>query len=160
MKMIVYEGTVEEIAKIALAIQSAELNIVSKESLEDSSTSTMDDSTDTPKESDASDKFVSIEVARLALSRRPLSDGQKTVLGNLKAAHPEWVSRDELLAATNYTPHQFAGLMGAFGRRVSHTEGFVANTSIFDFEWNDDLYAYDYRLPDNTFEALCLENLV
>ena len=161
MKMTVYEGTVEEIAKIARAIQPTATSIVSKESsLEAQLSAVTEESAEAPVDSGAPKGFVSVELACLALTRRPLSEGQKMVLGRLKTTHPEWVSRDELLEATNYTPHQLAGLMGAFGRRVSHTEGFVANTLMFDVRWNDDLGAWDYRLPESTFEALRLENLI
>ena len=161
MKMTVYEGTVEEIAKIARAIHPTATSIVSKESPPETSLPVVtDESMDAPTDSNAPQEFVSVELARVALTRRPLSEGQKMVLGRLKAAHPEWVSRDELLKVTSYTRHQFAGLMGAFGRRVTHTEGFVANTLMFDVRWNEDLGAWDYRLPDNTYEALILENLL
>lgn len=120
----------------------------------------MDDSIDAPADSEGPRKCVTTEFARRMLTRRPLSDHQKIVLKTLKEAHPEWVSRDELSAATGYTPHQLAGLMGAFGRRAASTEGYVGGACVFDTKWNDETGAWDYRLPETTLEALRLESLV
>lgn len=104
--------------------------------------------------------FVSTEVARKVLGRRPLSHEQKVVLTTLAKRHPAWVPAAELQAAISYTPAQFAGLMGAFGRRFTHTDGFVAGTWLFDAEWNYDKGAYDYRLPDTVLEAMKAEKLI
>src|SRR5437868_5826715 len=74
--------------------------------------------------------FVATDVARKVLSRRSLSREQKIVLSTLAKGHPGWVSAAELQAATGYSPAQFAGLMGAFGRRFTHTEGYVQGTDL------------------------------
>lgn len=114
-----------------------------------------------PADIDPDDKvFVSAEVARKVLSRRPLSKEQMAVITTLAKRHPDWVPAAELQAATGYTPAQFAGLMGAFGRRFTHTEGFIPNTWLFDAEWNYDNGAYDYRLPDTVLDAAKAEKLV
>lgn len=160
MRMTVYEGTAEEIARIVRAIQPGAANIVSAGLSEEPSTSMMDDSIDAPADSEGSRKCVTAEFARRMLTRCPLSDKQKIVLKTLKEAHPEWVSRDELCAENGWTPHQLAGLMGTFGKRTAHTEGYVGGAWVFDTKWNDETGAWDYRLPETTLEALRLESLV
>ena len=96
------------------------------------------------------------ELARRMLTRLPLSKAQTTVLKTLMDAHPEWVSRDELSAATGYSSHQLAGVMGAFGRRASKTDGYRPGIRLFDTQWNDETGAWDYRLPDTMLEGIAL----
>jgi len=103
--------------------------------------------------------FVTTEVARTVFSRRPLSAEQKIVLNMLAVAHPDWVLITQLQAAVHYTPAQFAGLLGAFGRRLSHTEGYVAGSWLFDVEWDVDNGCYRYKLPDSVREAVKLEKI-
>lgn len=104
--------------------------------------------------------FVTVDVARRVIYRRPLSDQQKTVFITLAKAHPNWVPAATLQQATNYTPAQFAGLMGALGRRLSHTEGYVEHSWLFDAEWDYEAGAYNYRLPDNVLDAVKREKLI
>lgn len=101
-----------------------------------------------------------MELARRILTRLDLSQAQLITLRTLYRAHPEWVSRDDLCEATGYSPHQIAGLMGAFGRRASHTESYIDGTKLFDFQWDDELGIWEYRLPDSMVEAMRLEELV
>ncbi len=117
---------------------------------------------DLPLVKPASDEkaFVSTNVARKVLNRRPLSKEQKIVLTTLAKAHPDFVPATDLHAATGYAPAQLAGLMGAFGRRFTHTDGFVANTLLFDYEWNEEAGIYNYRLPDSVLEAMKSEKLI
>src|SRR5947209_6375751 len=63
--------------------------------------------------------YVSEELATKVLSRRRLGDEQKIVLSTLAKAYPNFVGATDLQKATGYTPAQFAGLMGAFGRRMT-----------------------------------------
>ena len=60
----------------------------------------------------------------------------------------------------DYEPAQFAGLMGAFGRRVANTEGYDSDLLFFESRWNDNEETWDYRVPDTVREALALEQLV
>jgi hypothetical protein len=50
--------------------------------------------------------------------------------------------------------------MGAFGRRMSHTDNYEQGAYFFDFRWNHETDAWDYRLPETVREALRLEKLV
>ena len=150
MKLVLIEGTPEEVLSVA-------------KGLEVGGTSPVPEATPAAPTVDVDPGervFVSTEVARKVLNRRPLSHEQKTVLTMLAKRHPGWVPATELQAATGYTTAQFAGLMGAFGRRFTHTDGFVQGSWLFDAEWNYDKGAYDYRLPDTVLEAMKAEKLI
>ena len=103
--------------------------------------------------------FVTVEVARRVMNRRPLSKEQKLVFKTLADAHPEWVPAATLQQVTGYARANFAGLMGAFGRRFTHTEGFVANSWLFDQEWDYETGAFKYRLPETTLAAVKAEGI-
>jgi hypothetical protein len=97
---------------------------------------------------------VNLAQAHAILTRRRLSPEQRTVLKILVTQHPKLVSAIELREATNYTKPQFSGLMGAFGRRVSHTQGVEEGTEFFRWEWDEKQNEYLYGLPDSVVEAM------
>ena len=151
MKMYVFEGTAEEISKVVHTMQPT----ASSEPPEEASPSTMQSKT-----AEGPTKFVTTEFARRALTRIPLSDAFKAVIEALDKTHPEYVLTADLYEATNYTSAQFAGLMGAFGRRMLYTEGYDENADFFDSRRNEEAGEWEWRLPDTVREALRLENLV
>ena len=63
-------------------------------------------------------------------------------------------------AIAEYEPARFAGLMGAFGRRMANTEGYDSDLLFFESRWNENEEIWEYRLPDTVCEALVLEQLV
>lgn len=65
---------------------------------------------------------------------------------------------DGLQNETGYTARQLAGMMGAFGRRVSDTPGFETGMNLFDWVWADD--GWHYGLPDTVRTAMEVERLV
>ena len=109
---------------------------------------------------DAEMTFVTTKFACRALTRLPLSKPFKEVLKALSEAHPDWLSLPTLHSVAGYRPPQFAGLMGAFGRRMANTDGFASEAYFFESRWNDNKSTWDYRLPDSVREALDLEQLV
>ena len=109
-------------------------------------------------ESDSS--VVTTRFARRALTRLGLSPPMKKVLTALYEAHPGWLSLPTLHGIADYTPAQFAGLMGAFGRRLANTEGHDSDLAFFEYKWNEDEEVWDYRLPKTVCDALELEQLV
>ena len=109
---------------------------------------------------EAESRFVTIRFARRALKRRKLSKPMRDMLRALYEAHPNWLSQESVRAASGYGPSQYAGLMGAFGRRLVNTEGYDAEVEFFESEWDDDGETWNYRLPDTVCEALAVENLV
>ena len=147
MKMYVFEGTPEEISTVARSMLPATTGDVAL-SLE------VQDGAHT-QSSDQPTTFVTEEFACRVLGRRPaLSKPLKRVLRALNEVYPEWMLLSDLHSAARYTPAQFAGLMGAFGRRMSHTDGYNRDAHFFDIRWNDEKDTSEYRLPDAVREAL------
>lgn len=97
--------------------------------------------------------FVSEEVAKRAFTRRPLSTQQTIVVKTLADAFPNWVLATDLHKATRFSPAQLAGLLGAFGRRVSHTKGYVQGSWLFDADWDYGNNCYNYRLSEGALNA-------
>jgi hypothetical protein len=151
MKMYVFEGTPDEIRKV---VQNMEPMTAGMQTPVDSGEPTLD------KNSDGETAFVEVDFARRALSRIKLSAPFKATMKALNDAYPEWVPIAKLHEASEYSPAQFAGLMGAFGRRLSHTKGYDEEAHFFDYEWDDATEAWKYRLPESVHEALQLEKLL
>jgi hypothetical protein len=103
--------------------------------------------------------YVSTEVARRVFTRRELKPTQITVLTEIYAGGADGVLASALQSKLKYTKAQFAGLMGAFGRRVGATDGYVENTWFFDQRWDDAEACYLYKLPETVREAMRLEGL-
>ena len=104
--------------------------------------------------------FVTTRFARRVLKRLPLSTPMKNVLRALYKAHPKRLSQATLQDVAGYQPSQYAGMMGAFGRRIANTEGYDSETQFFDWRQGDEEETWYYRLPDTVREALTLEELV
>ena len=103
--------------------------------------------------------FVTTRFARRVLKRLPLSTRIKNVLRELYKAYPEWLSQAALQNAAGYETPQYAGMMGAFSRRIVNTEGYDSETKFFVWK-RDDEGTWYCRLPDTVREALTLEELV
>ena len=150
MKMFVFEGTQKEIREVAQSMlpMASDDTVSVKIPEERRSTSLREQSSEQPK------KFVSEEFAHRVLTRRPpLSAPVKAVFKALNHAYPGWVPLTDLHVAADYTPQQFAGLMGAFGRRMSHTDDYDADAHFFDYRWNDEREAWGYALPDSVYQV-------
>lgn len=160
MKVAILDGTPEEVIKVVRALYPDVGSLESTVAQADLSPTTDENTTDESASPAAPHGFVSIEFARRVLNRRPLSNAQLIALRGLAEGYPEWVTRDELCAATGYAAHGLAGVMGALGRRVSHTKGYSKGARFFDKTWNDSAGAWDYRLPETVLEALRLEKLI
>jgi hypothetical protein len=103
----------------------------------------------------ATDSIVmSEDVAFRVLKRRPLSEAQAKLLALLLRNGSAWSTAKELQKATKYNPSQLAGLFGAFGKRVTGTEGFIEGTSFFEWEWDYEVDCYKYRLPADVLKAV------
>jgi hypothetical protein len=143
-----FEGTAEEIAQIFPGLKTSSLAGATafgpQESFEVQS---------------AEGQWVSTEFARRALSRRSLKPLQKKVLVALYEAHPAKLSAPQLQKLVSYTPAQFAGLMGAFGRRLARTAGFTKNLNFFDTIWDEERNCWLYGLPESVMEAIRQEKI-
>lgn len=98
--------------------------------------------------------YVNEDTAFRALKRRPLSPEQKIFLKKLASEYPNWTLASELQRITKYTKPQFSGLLGAFGKRVASTEGYVSGTWFYDGKWNYDDDCNQYRLPEHLVEVV------
>ena len=105
-------------------------------------------------------EFVSAEVGFRALTRIKLAPKTKAVLKKLYENGDKWTSAKRLQELVEYSPAQFAGLMGAFGRRVANTRGYVRDSSFFEYDWSDEESCYFYRLPPSSREAVERARLV
>jgi hypothetical protein len=92
-------------------------------------------------------EFVSTDVAFRALTRIKLGRQVKAVIRRVYLGGDKWTSATLLQKEVGYTPAQFAGLMGAFGRRLVNTAGYVLNSSFWEYEWDGQQSCYLYRLP-------------
>jgi hypothetical protein len=136
------EGTPEEVAALIRAHGSASSAQGSAEKDEQSHTVAEDE------------RFASEKIAYRALCRRPLSSAQRTLFRTLSDAYPGWVSSSKLQAATSYNPNQLGGVLGAIGRRLSQTEGYVRDSALIEWMWDADENEYAYRLPPSVQNAV------
>ena len=111
---------------------------------------------DTPDDEDSSDneRFASERIAYRALRRRPLSSNQQKLFKHLSASHPSWETATSLQQALGLTPNQLGGLLGGIGRRLSTTDGYVKDSSMFEWMWHADHGEYAYRLPPSVQKAV------
>ena len=114
-------------------------------------------SSETPE---AEFRYVTTRFARRALVRIKLSKPMRKLLRALYKAHPNWLSQATMREASGYEPAQYAGLMGAFGRRLANTDGYDSEAYFFDVKWDDDQEEWVYRLPDSVREALTVEKVL
>lgn len=92
-------------------------------------------------------EFVSADVAFRALTRIKLGKQTRAVVRRVYSGGDKWTSAALLQKEIDYSPAQFAGLMGAFGRRLVNTPGYVLNSSFWEYEWDSQQSCYLYRLP-------------
>ena len=155
MKMYLFEGSPEEISRFLETTDLSKLG----DTLSAETSERPPQSNTLSKSMDGRTKFVTTEFARRALRRLPLSPPLRSTIETLFTVHPDWVSAARLHEVTGYDRSQFAGMMGAFGRRMCNTEGYDPQACFFDFRRNDQTEAWEYRLPDSVREALDTENL-
>lgn len=150
------EGTTAEISDVLRALpEGAGLHTVAVELTNAEVQATMSSETTEPES-----RFVTTRFARRVLKRLPLSTPMKNVLRALYKAHPDWLSQAKLQEVAGYEPSRYAGMMGAFGRRIANTEGHDSETEFFERTWDDEEESWYCRLPDTVREALTLEGLV
>jgi hypothetical protein len=71
----------------------------------------------------------------------------------LDSAGQAWTPAPKLQKALSLSTREFAGLAGAFGKRLSHTEGKGSRT-FFDQYWDQENGYNLYRLPPSVSAAL------
>ena len=150
------KGTAAELSDVLLALPGATKARTNGVEMTDGEV----DSSTSSESAGVDSRFVTTRFARRALKRRTLSKPMKKVLRALYKAETDWLPLAKLHEVAGYEPAQFAGLMGAFGRRLANTEGFDSEADFFEYEWDDDQETWSYRLPETVREALALEQLV
>ena len=150
------EGTAAEISDVLRALPGAATVHTAAVELTDAGVqATTSSETPEPKS-----RFVTTRFARRVLKRLPLSKPMMNTLRALFEAYPDWLSQATLQDAAKYKPSRYAGMMGAFGRRIANTEGYDSETEFFEWKWDDDERTWYCRLPDTVREALTLEELI
>lgn len=92
-------------------------------------------------------------IGRKMLSRRPLAGKPKSAILAIYNAGSEGILGSELCELLDYDQAQFRGMMGALGRRMTHTEGWEEKMTFFDYEWDPE-NGYRYKLPDTSRAAV------
>jgi hypothetical protein len=135
------EGTVEEVAKL--------LGLLSPKS----PPGPPQPAAAAQSASDGPSPFISEGRAYDVLTRRTLGVTHVKLLETLYQAGENWTPAPDLQSTLGLSTREFAGLLGAFGKRVSNTAGAGPQT-FFDQYW-DHASGYNlYRLPPSVRSAL------
>jgi hypothetical protein len=152
MRVTIFEGSPEEYAKVRQHLETATPSTTSESATESR-----------PANQSAGDEGpVTTLEARAILSRRPLSPAMKTLFRELYKAKDRKVGAAHLIKVMGLDPNtnQFAGAMGAFGRRHTHTPNVRPRASFFISEWQRDPGQWAYSLPPTVRAALEQEGVV
>ena len=158
MRMLVFEGTIDEIKEMQRELMRSGAPALAVEVPVDT-TGVASGSSPAPGLTPGR-PFVSTEVALRFLTRRPLSPKQRAVITAIYNSHPDGILATELQRQIGYTTSQFAGLMGAFGRRLGNTRGHSGYTWAFDNQWEAEHQCNRYRFPPSMREAIERADLV
>ena len=153
MRMLVFDGTVEEIRELQKELMRSGATTMAV-GAPDASPATQEG------QLTAGRSFVSTEVALRFLKRRPLSSEQRAVISAIYHSHPKGILASALQQKIGYSPSKFAGLMGSFGRRLTNTPGYLDYTWLFDNQWESEQGCNRYRFPDSVRAAIEQANLV
>ena len=99
-------------------------------------------------------RYASADVAFRCLTRIKLSEQQKATIRLVYEGGDNWVHASDIQRTIGYGTSQFAGMMGAFGKRFVNTRGYVLDSAFFDQEWDEDTSCYRYRLPPTVRSAV------
>lgn len=147
MKVIVggheVEGTAEEVAKLLALMPSRTSNLRSEAIVARKPATSVD----------GASPFVSEDVALAVLTRRELGETHVKMLRKLDEAGEAWTTSPELQRALDLSTREFAGVLGAFGRRLANTPD-SGSRSFFDQYWDSENGYNLYRLPPSVRNAL------
>ncbi len=137
------EGTVEEISRLLLLVDASPASRLERGRGEASKAS----------------PFVSEDLAIAVLTRRPLGETHAKMLNLLDLAGEDWTPAPGIQQELGLSTREFAGVLGAFGKRLSNTDG-VGSRSFFDQYWDGENGYNLYRLPSAVRAALRKTKLV
>lgn len=153
MKAYVFDGTPEEVTD---AIRRMQVGEAAPAIGQPQSPLTVDEADEDDDEDEGTP--LPADIGRKMLTRIPLAPLQKKVVVSIYRAGDKGIMGAELAKLLDYSSAQFRGLMGAFGRRISHTEGYEDGMYFFDQEWIDN-EGYLYKLPETSRKAVEAELL-
>lgn len=150
MKAVVLDGTPQEVAEalkamgVAAPMTAAVAEVASLESDNDGA----DDGEDVDTQP------LPLTVAKRILGRLPtISENMKKALIALYKAGDGGLLGSELCELLDFEQSQFRGMMGAFGRRVTNTEGWYDGAGFFAQEWDAE-NGYRYKLFETSRKAV------
>lgn len=142
MKAVFLEGATEEVqSALAKLMGSSRAESIRVVTVDNEVTEEFDDR-----------ELITYDVAKSVLDRRPLNESHRIMLKALAEVHPQTLPTNDLMERLDLTSAQFRGFMGAFGKRISHTEG-GENKWFFDQHWDHDLECVQYRLTEGALQA-------
>jgi hypothetical protein len=144
MKFMIFEGTTQEFTVVAPSMGLKPPNSPEK---------TEEIAADPSEDAEASE-YMTVNQVKAVLGRRHLDESMKTMLVELYKNGEERVSSDTLKEALDFSPEQFRGMLGAFGRRRANTQGVPKSAQLFDQVWDHELHQKTWTLPPNTRKAL------
>jgi hypothetical protein len=147
VRVMVFEGDPKDIAEALKNLGGSAI------ALSDVSTAIQKE----PENNEEDWDFVSTPFARKVLTRRALKDMPKKMLTEIYNTGDVGIHGNVLAKKLGYTPAQFRGMMGAFGRRLVNTTGYNGRDHFFGYEWAEDKGTYRYWLPETVREAVRLE---
>lgn len=92
--------------------------------------------------------------ALVARAYRESSPKMKAFLDYLADRPDARLKAAELADAVGYKPHQFAGLLGAFGRRTKNRYRNPGGHWFFGAEWSSDEWSWIYWMPVEVAEVI------
>lgn len=148
MKAIYFEGTSEE-------VMSALKDLTRTDTQVRKSAALLEELAEDHTQNEGAD-YVSYDIAKTILERKPLNASHRTLLRVLAKAYPDYVSSPKLMKKLDLSSAQFRGFMGAFGRRISYTDGWEegGEGEFFDQHWDDEAACVQYRLAETSLEAV------
>lgn len=154
MKAVVFEGTPNEVAEALKAMGVASPMSATVATLAPAAASDEQDADEGDvEEEDEDTQPLPLAVAKRILSRRPISTKLKKAMLAIHKAGDDGLLGSELCKLLDYDQSQFRGMMGAFGRRVTYTDGWEEGHGFFDQEWEDE-DGYRYKLFDTSRKAV------
>jgi hypothetical protein len=152
MKAVVFDGTPQEVAEALKAMGVATPMTAAVAQIAPVETEDGEDETD--EDGDEDIQPLPQKVATRVLSRLPtISKNMKKALVALHKAGGDGLLGSELCELLDFEQSQFRGMMGAFGRRVTHTEGWYDGAGFFEYDWDAE-NGYRYKLFDTSRKAV------
>ena len=154
MKAIVFDGTPQEVAEALKAMGvSAPISAAVAQTAPVANDEDKADQDGAGEDGDGTQPLPLL-VAKRVLNRLPtISKNMKRALVAIHKAGDAGLLGSELCELLDFDQSQFRGMMGAFGRRVMHTEGWYDGAGFFQYDWDAE-NGYRYKLFETSRKAV------